>query len=221
MRSAAKKSIEPSSARAERTRAAILAAAEDLFARHGYASTRLEDVADTVLMTRAALFYYFRDKQFLFDAVLSYSFGELGEKLEKILAARRGSVTARLEKAMAAWLDAIIERPARARLILRLVADNTETLSHGIFSDNNQIAAKFWALFEQGRQSGELKPLHNDIFHIASAVIGTAVFYVAALSVLLPEGGGFKPLAPEHAASHKQEALLQMRLLLGIKPESG
>jgi AcrR family transcriptional regulator len=219
MRRAVKNSIEPSSARAERTRAAILAAAEDLFARGGYASTRLEDVADSVHMTRAALFYYFRDKQSLFDAVLSYSFGGLGGKLEKILAAKRGSTVERIEKATAAWLDSIIERPARARLILRLVADNTGTLSHGVFSDNNRIAERFWALFEQGRQTGELKPLHDDVFHLTSAVVGTAVFYVAALSVLLPQGG-FKPLAPEHAAAHKQEALLMLRLLLGIKNEA-
>src|SRR3546814_10910828 len=60
--------IEPNSSRAERTRAAILAAAEELFASRGFATTRLQDVADAVKMTRAALFYYFKDKQSLFDA---------------------------------------------------------------------------------------------------------------------------------------------------------
>ena len=55
----------PRPAKAERTRAAILAAAESLFARRGYAATRLEDVAEAVGVKRAALFYHFRDKQAL------------------------------------------------------------------------------------------------------------------------------------------------------------
>ena len=50
-------------AKAQRTRAAILAAAERLFARRGYAATRLEDVAEAVGLKRAALFYHFRDRR--------------------------------------------------------------------------------------------------------------------------------------------------------------
>jgi TetR/AcrR family transcriptional regulator len=208
--------VEPSSARAERTRTAILAAAEELFASRGFASTRLEDVGDAVQMTRAALFYYFKDKQSLFDAVLEYSFGPLARQLEQALARDDVSIARRIEHGLIAWVDAIMGRPALARLILRLVADGTEALKHGVLSDNNQIAARFWSLYEQGRDSGELKPLHDDPFHTASAVIGSTVFYVAALSFLLPQGG-FQPLDPQQAAAHKEEALLTMRHLLGIR----
>ena len=56
-------------AKADRTRAAVLDAAERLFARRGYAATRLEDVAEAVGVKRAALFYHFRDKQALYDAI--------------------------------------------------------------------------------------------------------------------------------------------------------
>jgi TetR/AcrR family transcriptional regulator len=221
MQAAVNLSVEPNSARAERTRAAILAAAEELFASRGFASTRLEDVADAVKMTRAALFYYFRDKQSLFDAVLQDSFGSLAKELERVLASEDISIARRIEKGLAAWVDTIVARPTLARLILRLVADGTESLKHGILSDNNQLAPRFWALFEQGRRNGELKPLHDDAFHTASAVIGTTVFYVAALSSLLPMGG-FQPLDPEQAAAHKDEALHAMRHLLGIaEPTTG
>lgn len=215
MQTAVHPPIEPNTARAERTRAAILAAAEELFASRGFASTRLEDVADVVKMTRAALFYYFKDKQALFDAVLQNSFGPLAEKLDRVLTAEGVSISGRIENGMVAWVDTIVARPALARLILRLVADGTEILSHGILSDNNQIAMRFWALFEQGRQTGELKPLHDDPFHTASAAIGTTVFYVAALSTLLPKGG-FQPLDPQQAEAHKEEARMANRLLLGI-----
>ena len=206
--------IEPSGAKAERTRAAILAAAEDLFARRGFAATRLEDVAEIVGLTRAALFYYYGDKQALFDAMLSDVFGSLGVKLDEVLS-KGGSISERIELGVEAWVDAIVARPAMARLIMRIVADGPEFLTHGVFSDNNQIAMKYWALFEQGRDSGELKPLHDDPFHAASAVIGSTVFYVGALAALIPHGH-FEPLDEQQIAAHKSETLHTTRRLLGI-----
>src|SRR3546814_8169148 len=144
-------------------------------------------------MTRRVLFRSFKDKQSLFDAVLADSFGPLAAKLEQVLSAEDVSISRRIENSVVTWVDAIVARPALARLILRLVADGTEVLGQGILSDNNQIAMRFWALFEQGRESGELKPLHDDPFHCASAAIGSTVFYVAALSRLVPQQG-FQPL---------------------------
>ncbi|AXQ30050.1 TetR/AcrR family transcriptional regulator [Solimonas sp. K1W22B-7] len=207
--------VEPSSTKAERTRAAILATAEDLFSRQGYAATRLEDVAEALGLTRAALFYYYGDKQKLYDAMLAEAFSGLACHLEEVLAAETGSVVERIELAVEAWIDAIIARPTLARLILRFVADGAEQPSQAIFSDNNRLPMQFWALFEQGRRSGELKPVNDDPFHTASAVIGTTVFYVGALSGLVPHGQ-FQPLDPKQVADHKREALFATRHLLGI-----
>lgn len=207
--------VERGGAKAERTRATILAAAEELFAKQGFAPTRLEDVADAVKVTRAALFYYYRDKQALFDAVLQDAFGKLATRLEQVLAAKHGTAAERIEQAVIAWVDSIVERPSLARLILRIVADGPEQLAHGVFVDNNQLPAKFWMLFQEGRRTGELKPLHEDPFHAASAIIGTTVFYVTALSALVPHGR-FEPLDPQQVAAHKSEALHATRRLLGI-----
>jgi AcrR family transcriptional regulator len=206
--------IDPSGAKADRTRAAILAAAQYLFARQGFAATRLDEVASVVGLTRAGLFYYYRDKQALFDAMLKDAFGGLAARLDEVLVPDAGRVTERIERAVAAWVDEIVARPNLARLILRLVADGSH-LAHGIFSDNNQLPLKFWALFEQGRRTGELKPVDDDPFQTASAVIGTSVFYVAALATLVPPGS-FEPLDPKRIAAHKREALRATRHLLGI-----
>ncbi|MGB3622989.1 MAG: TetR/AcrR family transcriptional regulator [Ketobacter sp.] len=206
----------PISKKAGRTRASILAAAENLFSTHGFASTRLEDVADELGLTRAALFYYFRDKQTLYDAMIAHTFGPLARQLEDLLA-DDGPVSERIEAATTAWVDEIVSRPARARLILRIVADGVDQPIQRIFFDNDQIPLKFWDLVEQGRKSGELEPLHDDPFHAASAIIGTTVFYVAALASLMPKGQ-FEPLDPKQTEAHKREAIDTTRRLLGIKP---
>jgi len=199
----------------DRAKAAILTAAENYFSRLGFAATRLEDIADELGLTRAALFYYFKDKQTLYDAMIADSFGTLTSKLSGVLEHNSGTISERMELAAGAWVDAVVSRPNLARLILRFVADGIEQPSLHIYSGNEQIPQKFFALFEEGRKNGELKPLHDDPFHCASAIVGTTVFYAAALSSLVPDKQ-FEPLAPEQAAAHRRQALHLLRSLLGI-----
>lgn len=201
--------------KAQKTKAAILNSAENHFARLGFAATRLEDIADELGMTRAALFYYFKDKQMLYDAMIADSFSSLTETLVELVDSTDRSISERLELAVAAWVDSVVARPNLARLVMRFVADGIDQPALRIFIGNELIPTKFFQLFRAGRESGELNPLHNDPFHAASAILGTTVFYVAAMSALLPNQ--FEPLDPDQVASHREEALSSARRLLGIK----
>lgn len=203
-----------SKSRAERTRAAILSAAENHFSRLGYAATRLDDIAEELGMTRAALFYYFKDKQMLYDAMIADAFGPLAEQLGELIESDRLSIPERLEQAVEAWVDAVLARPNLARLIMRFVADGIEQPIQQIFAHNTHIPMKFFELVEAGRKSGELAPLYDDPLHAASAIIGNTVFYAAALSTLLPNQ--FEPLDPKQVAVHRGETLYSLRRLLGI-----
>jgi TetR/AcrR family transcriptional regulator len=207
------KTPEPTN-RAERTRAAILEAAEQHFARRGFVATRLEDVAAAVDLKRAALFYHFRDKQSLYDAVVANAFGALARRLEEAFSAPV-PIPVRTERAVEAWVDTVFARPTLARLILRHAAEAEEHAKHGIFPAADHFLRIGWSLFEEGRASGEFRPVHDDPFHAASAVIGATVFYLAALAPLLPDTT-FNPLAPEHVAAHKRDVLRTVRMLLGI-----
>jgi TetR/AcrR family transcriptional regulator len=201
-------------AKAERTRATVLEAAEQLFARRGYAATRLEDVADAVGVKRAALFYHFRDKRALYDATIEAAFADLVARLHAAFTAD-APIAARFEAAVECWVDAALARPALARLILRHAADAEERPATPLFPATERLLRMGWALFEEGRGTGELDPLHDDPFHAASALLGATVFYVSALAPLLPRGD-FDPLAPEQVAAHKRDALRTARRLFGI-----
>jgi TetR/AcrR family transcriptional regulator len=207
--------VEPS-AKAERTRAAILEAAEQEFARRGFVATRLEDVAAAVNLKRAALFYHFRDKQSLYEAVVSNAFGTLTARLAEVLSASELPITTRMERGAEAWVDTVTGRPTLARLILRHAAEAEEHGPQALFPTAGHFVEIAWSLFEEARATGELKPLHEDPFHAASAVIGATVFYVAALAPLAPSSK-FKPaFTPDQVAAHKQDVLRTVRLLLGI-----
>jgi TetR/AcrR family transcriptional regulator len=207
--------LEPT-AKAERTRAAILAAAEQEFARHGLAATRLEDVAAAVHLKRATLFYHFKDKQSLYEAVVSDAFGALTTRLTEVFADAEVPITTRMERAVEAWVDTVTGRPTLARLILRHAAEADEHGPQALFPAAGHFVELAWALFEEARAKGECKPLHDDPFHAASAVIGATVFYTTALAPLAPSSNFRSALTPEQVAAHKQDVLRTVRLLLGI-----
>jgi len=68
-----------------RTRAAILAAAESVFARAGLAGSRTDLVAAQAGANKALLYYYFQSKEKLYQAVLDDHFEEFNRKALQVL----------------------------------------------------------------------------------------------------------------------------------------
>jgi TetR/AcrR family transcriptional regulator len=200
--------------RSERTRAAILAAAEALFAERGFAETRLEDVAEAVGIRRASIFYYFADKPALYDAVLGDVFGRLRERIAPALLAER-PLGERALDAVSIWIDYLAQRPTTARILLREVAD-------GRSGEEPRLVRHTRAFFELvGRalaaSGGDpLVATHQtDSVHTASVVAGSSVFFIAAMPVLIP-GLGFDPLDPATLEAHRAKLLDTVRRLLGL-----
>jgi len=197
--------------RAERTREAILAAAESRFAEHGFAATRLEDIAEAVGIRRASIVYHFRDKAELYDAVIADVLGALRARLEPILLAG-GPLVRRAERAVSAWVDFVAERPAVARLVLREVADAAPGREPAIVRHSRpffDLVGRVLADADDPVRTRAVDPVQ-----IASAVAGATVFHVAAMPILLP-GFGYQPLAPERVEALRREVLDATRRLLG------
>src|SRR5689334_6414136 len=71
--------------RPEESRAAILEAAVHEFSREGVAGARTDAIARAARVNKALLYYYFKDKDTLYGAVLDQAFGGLTSTLLKIL----------------------------------------------------------------------------------------------------------------------------------------
>jgi AcrR family transcriptional regulator len=65
----------------EKSRAAILRAAVAEFAEHGIAGARTDAIARAARVNKALLYYYFKDKDALYGAVLDHVFSGLRERL--------------------------------------------------------------------------------------------------------------------------------------------
>ena len=207
----------PRSSRAEKTREAILSAAENLFAEKGFAATRLEDVAEVVGIRRASIVYYFRDKRELYGAVLDSLVQGLYVLVEAAFD-RRETLAERIEGAVSAFIDFLAARPAAGHILLREIASGSperppELLLH---------VGSFGALVERVVAEGRVFPRYPkaDPIQLASAIAGTSVFQLVAVPALLP-GAWYDPLQPERLEALRADVLAIARRLLGELSEDG
>lgn len=98
------------------TRRALVAAARDLFATHGFADTGTEAVVKAAGVTRGALYHHFRDKTDLFRAVYEDLEQDLVERVVAEVAAA-GDPLDVLRRGAEAFLDACLD-PAVHRVVL-------------------------------------------------------------------------------------------------------
>lgn len=122
--------------RTHATRAALVAAARDLFVRAGYAATSTPQIAAAANVTRGALYHHYADKQDLFRAVAEAEAEAVAREIEERTAADPGTAAAErpdapdisdapdapdaramLVEGARAYLDAMGE-PGRTRLLL-------------------------------------------------------------------------------------------------------
>src|ERR1700721_505653 len=67
------------------TRAAILAAAASIFADSGLAGARTDAIAAAAGVNKALLYYYFKSKEHLYEAVVEDHFGEFNRQALEVL----------------------------------------------------------------------------------------------------------------------------------------
>lgn len=77
---------------AEQTRLKVIAAALELFSRNGYSNTTLAMIGEAAGFSRGPIYWHFKNKDELFEAVLAYS----QEPLEQLVAECRTRETAPL-----------------------------------------------------------------------------------------------------------------------------
>lgn len=71
------------------TRSAILDASRDLFARFGYKKTTMEDIAMALRKGKSSLYYYFKNKEEIFQAVIEMEAELLCDKLKDVVRSDR------------------------------------------------------------------------------------------------------------------------------------
>ena len=69
---------------ADRSQSTILAAARDEFAEYGLGGARMDRIAERAALNKRLIYYYFQDKEALFQAVLEQAYRDIREQEQKL-----------------------------------------------------------------------------------------------------------------------------------------
>jgi TetR/AcrR family transcriptional regulator len=197
------KGAEDETNRGSETRETILAAAERVFARSGFAGARTDDIAAQAGVNKALLYYYFKSKEALYDAVLEDHFREFNRQALEILTGP-GSAREVLVRYIRMHFDFISERHRHASLFQQFMSaggKRSEDLVRQYFTPRIQA---FDALLERGMRDGEFR--RSDRFHTALSIVALIVFYFSAEPVLRMLGYP-DPYSDRNLKLRKQEVL--------------
>jgi TetR/AcrR family transcriptional regulator len=191
----------------EESRASILQAAAKQFAELGIAGARTDAIARAAKVNKALLYYYFKDKETLYGAVLDNAFS--GMKAE-VLRALESSGTSR-QKILAyvgAYFDFIASNQIYPKLMQREMMRARE--GHSLHIDRliktyfRPIYGRLGELLKKGIAEGEFRNI--DPVHFVPTMVATIVFYFSSAPVM-QKIVGFNPLAPQRIAERRAAVL--------------
>jgi TetR/AcrR family transcriptional regulator len=197
-----------------RTRAAILAAAERVFARSGLAGARTDLIAAEAGVNKALLYYYFQSKEKLYQAVLEDHFAQFNRQALQVLSGP-GSAQEVLLRYVGLHFDFISARHRHAPLFQQFMSAGgrlAKGLVRKYFEPRGRAVTR---LLERGMREGEFR--RADRFHTAMSIVGLIVFYFSAAPVLAMLGHA-DAYAAVNLKRRKQEVLDFIRHALFVHP---
>ena len=169
----------------EESRAAILKAAVVEFADHGIAGARTDAIAQTANVNKALLYYYFKDKDTLYEAVLDHVFNGLKERVVPVLE-RDLPPREKILQYLGAYFDYIAENPRFPRLVqaewMRAPGKRTPQMEGIAKQYFRPIYQRLVEVLQQGIAAGEFRPV-NPLDFLPS-VVGIILFYFSAAPVI-------------------------------------
>jgi len=194
-------------ARPDESRAAILRAAVAEFGEYGIAGARTDRIALRAHVNKALLYYYFKDKDAIYEAVLDHVFSGMRDRvmpvLESDLAPRE-----KLLEYVGRYFDYIAANPKFPRVV------QAEWMRVGARSSPQmlRIAREYFApifqrvaeMLRQGAEAGEFREL--DPMDFMPSMVGVVIFYfstVPAMKALLK----VDPLSKERIAERRKFVL--------------
>ncbi len=161
----------------------ILAAAESLFAEHGFDAVSMSAIGEAAGVSKANVFHHFISKNDLYLAVLRNACRDATQHLDD-LGNDQETLAERPPQFARAHLENLLEHGQVARLMLReLLSDNPrhgQELAEKVYGEK---FSRFVAILRAGQQAGELRA-DIDPAMVATMLIGANVFYFESREAL-------------------------------------
>ncbi|MCU0566787.1 MAG: TetR/AcrR family transcriptional regulator [Oculatellaceae cyanobacterium Prado106] len=187
---------------AEATKAIILAAAEEEFAQHGLTAARTEAIAAKTQVAKSMIYYYFKDKEGLYRAVLERSHAHLLQAIQP-LDLETASPEVALEQFLRALLDCVSRNPKLPTIMFLEAVQNQGKYYKN--STSASIDTVLIAILERGVKTEIFRPL--DPFQSAINIMGTCLFYFIGTGNIQQFPQGKRPLSKAMLSQHLEEAI--------------
>ena len=191
----------------EESRAAILQAAAYEFAEHGIAGARTDSIAREARVNKALLYYYFKDKETLYGAVLDEAFSGLKKSVFEVL----NSDLLPRQKILAyagAYFDFIASNQIYPRLMQREMMRAKEGQSSHVDKIIKlyiqPIFLRVSEVLRQGIAEGHFRTVNPA--HFVQSIVAMIVFYFSS-APMMQKIVGFNPLTPERIAERRASVL--------------
>lgn len=148
----------------------LLNKAAQLFFDHGYANTRMQDIADAIGISRPALYHYFKNKD---EVLIALTEGEALSHvrlLEDLIRDSNLSARQRLSAAIRANLENKLEGGARFRFADRIQSELPAQLVASFAKSRRRVFSLYVEIIQQGIETGEFREVDAKI--IAFSVLG-------------------------------------------------
>ncbi len=191
----------------EQTRAAILRAAIDEFAREGVAGARTDAIARAAKVNKALLYYYFHDKETLYGAALDAVFAGLTARISEVLALDRAPREI-VREFVGTHFDYIASHRAFPRMVQREMmraGRNSPHLKRIVEHYLRPTFARLRQVMLEGIARGEIRDLNP--MDVVPSLIALNIFYFASAPMMRLLVPGIDPLAPEQVARRRAAVL--------------
>jgi len=169
----------------EESRAAILKAAVGEFAEHGIAGARTDAIARAAHVNKALLYYYFKDKDALYEAVLDHVFSGLRAQVTPVLDSDLPPRQKMLEY-LGAYFDYIAANPRFPRVVqgewVRSGAKGSAAMQRVARKYFRPIFEKLVEVLREGTEAGEFRAVNPMDF--LPSVVAVIVFYFTTAPVM-------------------------------------
>jgi TetR/AcrR family transcriptional regulator len=202
------------------TAAAILDAAEPLFARQGFAATTIKQIGAAAGVNPALIYYWFGSKDELYRELLRRLFGALVSRGSERLAAVKSPAEA-VRIILQLQSEVMQAHPSLPRLLARELADHGGThVREGIAQLSATVFARLWRMIEEGQRAGLFRADMDARFAAVSVVSLIPYFHIAKPAVALLLGADDEP-TPEQMDAYARHAADFVLAALSTKGAGG
>ena len=188
----------------------ILAAAEEEFAKHGLTAARTEAIAAKTGVAKSMIYYYFKDKEGLYQAVLKRAHSELLQTSLQLDLDHLSPESA-LEKFLTALLDCVSRNPKLPMIMFHEAVQNQGQYYKR--SSSFSIDKALVEILERGVATGAFRQL--DPFQSTINIMGTCLFYFIGIGNIQHYPQGKRLLSKAMLEQHSQEAIAL--ILAGVR----